>query len=205
PNQLVGAPLGTDVTIECQIEASPKSINYWVKDTARMSLTVRLFQKEDVGSYRCIAKNSLGEVDSSIRLYEIPGRSRKIHSPKFNQNNAYKDINKLSVPLDDEEQLYDSNEGLEDTSDPSITYNKQNNLQDRLQSSKLFGTSRTPLEHPNSVNGFGFNGGLKEKKNPSNKQLPSMDIITRKPFFVLEQMDLMELMDLHMDIQWQQQ
>ena len=35
----------------------------------RMSLTVRKFQKEDVGSYRCIAKNSLGEVDSSIRLY----------------------------------------------------------------------------------------------------------------------------------------
>lgn len=33
PNQLVGAPLGTDVTIECHVEASPKSINYWVKDT----------------------------------------------------------------------------------------------------------------------------------------------------------------------------
>lgn len=38
---------------------------------ARMSVTVRKFQKEDVGSYRCIAKNSLGEVDSSIRLYGI--------------------------------------------------------------------------------------------------------------------------------------
>jgi Immunoglobulin I-set domain len=35
----------------------------------RMSVIVRKFQKEDVGSYRCIAKNSLGEVDSSIRLY----------------------------------------------------------------------------------------------------------------------------------------
>lgn len=35
----------------------------------RMTVTVRKFQKEDVGSYRCIAKNSLGEVDSSIRLY----------------------------------------------------------------------------------------------------------------------------------------
>lgn len=35
----------------------------------RMTLVVRKFQKEDVGSYRCIAKNSLGEVDSSIRLY----------------------------------------------------------------------------------------------------------------------------------------
>ncbi|XP_059487667.1 lachesin-like isoform X4 [Neocloeon triangulifer] len=33
PNQLVGAPLGTDVTLECQVEASPRSINYWVRDT----------------------------------------------------------------------------------------------------------------------------------------------------------------------------
>ncbi|KAM8720421.1 hypothetical protein ACLKA7_006466 [Drosophila subpalustris] len=98
PNQLVGAPLGTDVTIECHVEASPKSINYWIKDTGemivssnkyhvqdnsqsmyetKMSMIVRKFQKDDVGSYRCIAKNSLGEVDSSIRLYEIPGPNRK--------------------------------------------------------------------------------------------------------------------------------
>jgi len=109
PNQLVGAPLGTDVQIECHVEASPKSINYWIKDTGwcviswliiafiiislltgemivssskyivqehsrslyemKMSVTVKKFEKEDVGSYRCIAKNSLGEVDSSIRLY----------------------------------------------------------------------------------------------------------------------------------------
>ncbi|XP_023174444.1 lachesin [Drosophila hydei] len=98
PNQLVGAPLGTDVQIECHVEASPKSINYWIKDTGemivssskyhvqehsqsmyetKMSMIVRKFQKDDVGSYRCIAKNSLGEVDSSIRLYEIPGPNRK--------------------------------------------------------------------------------------------------------------------------------
>jgi len=32
PNQLVGAPLGTDVVLECFVEASPMSINYWVKD-----------------------------------------------------------------------------------------------------------------------------------------------------------------------------
>lgn len=110
PNQLVGAPLSTDVQIECHVEASPKSINYWIKDTGtdtfryiseftlslscystgemivssskyvvqehsrslyemKMTVTVKKFEKEDVGSYRCIAKNSLGEVDSSIRLY----------------------------------------------------------------------------------------------------------------------------------------
>lgn len=54
------------------IVSSPK---YNVQETvispyeARMTATIRNFQKDDIGSYRCIAKNSLGEVDSSIRLY----------------------------------------------------------------------------------------------------------------------------------------
>lgn len=32
PNQLVGAPLGTDVTLICNVEASPKAINYWQRE-----------------------------------------------------------------------------------------------------------------------------------------------------------------------------
>lgn len=32
PNQLVGAPLGTDVTLECILEAFPKAICYWIRD-----------------------------------------------------------------------------------------------------------------------------------------------------------------------------
>lgn len=31
-NQLVGSPFEKDVQIECSVEASPKSINYWIKD-----------------------------------------------------------------------------------------------------------------------------------------------------------------------------
>jgi hypothetical protein len=105
PNQLVGAPLGTDVTLECYVEASPKSINYWVRDTemvissdkyevdmisksifeVRMVLVIRNFQQRDVGSYRCIAKNSLGEVESNIRLYEIPGPTRRVFQPRYDE------------------------------------------------------------------------------------------------------------------------
>ncbi|XP_044574320.1 lachesin-like isoform X2 [Cotesia glomerata] len=97
PNQLVGAPLGTDVALECFVEASPKSINYWMKDDndmiisgvrhevqvipksafqVKMVLTIRNLQKQDFGSYTCAAKNSRGDVDFSIRLYEISGPSR---------------------------------------------------------------------------------------------------------------------------------
>lgn len=35
----------------------------------RMMLTIRNLQKTDVGNYKCVAKNSLGDVESSIRLY----------------------------------------------------------------------------------------------------------------------------------------
>ncbi|ALC48222.1 CG32791, partial [Drosophila busckii] len=154
PNQLVGAPLGTDVQIECHVEASPKSINYWIKDTGemivsslkyhvqeksqslyetQMSMIVRKFQRDDVGSYRCIAKNSLGEVDSSIRLYEIPGPNRKnpsnskgngsggVGSAAGNSDTDANDILKLKqqvkVPYQqqpDDEELYGSAEDFED-------------------------------------------------------------------------------------------
>ncbi|XP_022901270.1 lachesin-like [Onthophagus taurus] len=98
PNQLVGAPLGTDVMLECYVEASPKAITFWMKDQDEMMVSsskydvdqiatssfeikmiavVKNFQKEDVGTYRCMAKNSLGEVESNIRLYDIPDPNGK--------------------------------------------------------------------------------------------------------------------------------
>ncbi|KAK4872188.1 hypothetical protein RN001_016312 [Aquatica leii] len=100
PNQLVGAPAGTDVTVECIIESFPKSINYWLGTAGemlltdnkhdvleivlspyelQMSLTVKNFQRRDVGTYACMAKNSFGGVESSIRLYEIPGPTGPYH------------------------------------------------------------------------------------------------------------------------------
>lgn len=37
-NQLLGAPLGTNVTLKCYVEAFPKTINYWMKDGKEMLL-----------------------------------------------------------------------------------------------------------------------------------------------------------------------
>lgn len=36
PNQLVGAPSGTDVTLQCHVEASPKAINYWTRENGNV-------------------------------------------------------------------------------------------------------------------------------------------------------------------------
>ncbi|XP_012135417.1 lachesin isoform X2 [Megachile rotundata] len=95
PNQLLGAPLGTDVQLKCYVEAFPNTINYWVKNrpgvedemlleglkyTVReersgykvlMWLLIKGFTEQDVGSYKCVSTNSLGKADGTVRLYEI--------------------------------------------------------------------------------------------------------------------------------------
>ncbi|KAG7205552.1 hypothetical protein KM043_007528 [Ampulex compressa] len=95
PNQLLGTPLGTDVQLECFVEAFPNTINYWVKNrpgsedemllegpkyTVReqrsdykvlMWLLIKGFTEQDVGSYKCVSTNSLGKADGTLRLYEI--------------------------------------------------------------------------------------------------------------------------------------
>lgn len=42
---------------------------------AEMSMTIKNIRREDLGSYICVAKNSLGDVESKIRLY---GKNAKI-------------------------------------------------------------------------------------------------------------------------------
>ncbi|KAI8438355.1 hypothetical protein MSG28_010918 [Choristoneura fumiferana] len=143
PNQLVGAPLGTDVTLECYVESSPKSINYWnasldtmrssgnemvissnkyeVMNVAlssfesRMTLTVRRLTAADVGGYRCVAKNSLGEVDSVIRLYEIPGPTAYNTSPR---NEEYK----YSTPIEGPDNQFGSADRSDDEEDRESTF-----------------------------------------------------------------------------------
>ncbi|XP_046477409.1 limbic system-associated membrane protein isoform X1 [Neodiprion pinetum] len=94
-NQLVGAREGQQMTLGCHSEAYPKSINYWTRDegqivpqggkyepsifedayTVHMNLTIRSVGPSDFGAYKCVSKNSLGDTDGSIKLYEIPSSS----------------------------------------------------------------------------------------------------------------------------------
>ncbi|CAG9566356.1 unnamed protein product [Danaus chrysippus] len=91
PNQLLGAPLGTDVKLKCYVEAYPNTINYWIKNRGEMLLdgpkytireektsykvsmwlTIRQFSKSDIGTYNCVSTNSLGKSEGTLRLYEI--------------------------------------------------------------------------------------------------------------------------------------
>ncbi|XP_049833225.1 lachesin isoform X3 [Schistocerca gregaria] len=95
PNQLEGAYIGQDVSLECHTEAYPTSINYWTTEKGDMivsgdkyeavsmdngynkymMLKIRSVSKSDFGSYKCVAKNSLGETDGVIKLDEIPAPS----------------------------------------------------------------------------------------------------------------------------------
>lgn len=36
---------------------------------AEMTMTIKNIRRDDLGSYICVAKNSLGDVESKIRLY----------------------------------------------------------------------------------------------------------------------------------------
>ncbi|KAI8117032.1 Lachesin [Lucilia cuprina] len=105
PNQLEGAYIGQDVVLECHTEAYPASINYWttergdmiISDTSRagdkyettstvngytkyMKLKIRNVGPNDFGTYRCVAKNSLGETDGNIKLDEMPAPTTAILS-----------------------------------------------------------------------------------------------------------------------------
>ncbi|XP_065157512.1 neurotrimin-like isoform X2 [Atheta coriaria] len=91
PNQLEGAYVGQDVALECHTEAFPTSINYWTTERGDMiisgsdkyeavsvdngykkymMLKIRNVAQTDFGSYKCVAKNSLGETDGVIKLEE---------------------------------------------------------------------------------------------------------------------------------------
>ncbi|KAL0274754.1 UNVERIFIED_CONTAM: hypothetical protein PYX00_002804 [Menopon gallinae] len=90
-NQLIGAHEGQQVTLECHSEAYPKSINYWTRDRGdiiaqgnkyepqlldnaykvHMKLTIKSVSLSDYGTYKCVSKNSLGDTDGSIKLYQV--------------------------------------------------------------------------------------------------------------------------------------
>ncbi|XP_015930533.1 lachesin [Parasteatoda tepidariorum] len=101
PNQLIGASIGEDATLDCNTEAYPMSINYWTKENSvmivsnskyitsiqdntykvHMKLTIVSVRQGDYGIYKCSARNSLGTTDGTIRLYQIHDSKHFINTP----------------------------------------------------------------------------------------------------------------------------
>ena len=96
PNQLLGTQLGTNLTLECITEAQPRPITYWLRTDStnvngimliasnrfkpetnhsgyqtHMMLHIYYLNPQDIGNYKCVSKNSLGEAEGSIRIYKM--------------------------------------------------------------------------------------------------------------------------------------
>ncbi|RWS26588.1 lachesin-like protein [Leptotrombidium deliense] len=96
PKQMVGAPLGSDVTLECNLESHPHSVTFWTKNLgsqiivsnakydsiivegtssvykSEIRLRIKDLKPSDFTDYTCVARNALGETRGTIQLYEIP-------------------------------------------------------------------------------------------------------------------------------------
>lgn len=91
-NQLVAAPVNSDVVLQCHVEASPQALNTWHQNTGekllpsekytmseyalneyswQMNLTVNSLEKKDFGEYVCSSVNALGKADGIVRLQEL--------------------------------------------------------------------------------------------------------------------------------------
>ncbi|XP_038208427.1 uncharacterized protein LOC119829791 [Zerene cesonia] len=77
---------------------------------SRMSLVIRRLTDADLGGYRCIAKNSLGEVDGSIRVYGIAQQLIKNTSPSSRNED-------FSSPMEGPDNQFGSAERSDDEDD----------------------------------------------------------------------------------------
>lgn len=87
-NNLIYTSIGQKVTLECITESHPNSVNYWIRGKGDivqggtyetivldniykviMKLIVRPLKSTDFGVYKCVAKNSLGENEETIKIH----------------------------------------------------------------------------------------------------------------------------------------
>ncbi|XP_045524996.1 lachesin-like isoform X2 [Pieris brassicae] len=165
PNQLVGAPAGTDVTVDCHTEAHPRAISYWVYDNvmvlptkkyainteensyrAHMKLTVRNLQGGDFGNYRCISKNSLGETEGSIRLYEIPMPSTSPKATEMKSTANKESVRRANVTRSSVRERERERETASATERPSV-------VRAQLDRAPAPGTAHVYRAHPHHDSG----------------------------------------------------
>ncbi|XP_066957408.1 lachesin-like [Macrobrachium rosenbergii] len=124
PNQLMSAPRGSSVGLECKTEAYPRAVTFWKhNDTMVMSthkyklqeihhddytttvkLIINKLDKNDFGKYLCYSRNSFGENDGTVELHELNADlNREKSNPKINNNIEAEEINLINhYPLERE-------------------------------------------------------------------------------------------------------
>ncbi|XP_030756298.1 lachesin-like [Sitophilus oryzae] len=91
-NQLLASPIARDVVMQCEVQASPKAMNHWMRDTGekiipnekyvmeeipkneyslQMNLRICNIERRDIGGYICTSSNALGKAEGTVRLQEI--------------------------------------------------------------------------------------------------------------------------------------
>ena len=89
PNRRIRQMKGRETILECAITAFPHAVNYWEKDTKRitssmkhrieaydegdhtltLSLRIHITDPSDFGEYKCVASNRLGKDEGSMYLF----------------------------------------------------------------------------------------------------------------------------------------
>ncbi|KAI9552050.1 hypothetical protein GHT06_022387 [Daphnia sinensis] len=168
PHQLLGSPLGGTLILECLTEAHPRPITFWTRTDAnnvngimllpskrlridtvhvgyqtQMSLHIHQVEPQDIGHYKCVSKNSLGEAEGSIRVYEmlstpppskqIDGRLTSVTTSTFSPAaaipSAVNDVDRRSGGNGSSDEVAESNRKGKAThesvlGDQTITYEK---------------------------------------------------------------------------------
>ncbi|XP_026330411.1 lachesin-like [Hyposmocoma kahamanoa] len=96
-NQLVGAPLGSDIQLQCYIESAPAAMNSWYREDGKslvsdklsenpkfrvaetmvneyslwMNLTIKSLAPGDFGTYICSSVNALGKMESQVSVHRL--------------------------------------------------------------------------------------------------------------------------------------
>ncbi|XP_076639918.1 dpr-interacting protein lambda [Colletes latitarsis] len=91
-SELIAAPFDSNVVLQCHVEACPRAMNTWYRNTGekllpsdkyamseyslndytwQMNLTVNSLEKKDFGEYVCSSVNAMGKAEGVISLQEL--------------------------------------------------------------------------------------------------------------------------------------
>ncbi|XP_055837591.1 lachesin isoform X2 [Episyrphus balteatus] len=167
-NQLVAAPIGSQVTLECFSEVFPKPLNGWYKDqellkdtdshkynvsevminpyTWQMNLTIYQLTKADFGPYICSSVNALGKNEARIRFQEL-----RLPKPKTTTvtkvTSTVKTIRKQNLSYNK-----DINEVFRPKHINVINYVLENNTDESFNNEGAVSQISTVYEHENTRN-----------------------------------------------------